>query len=679
MPPKNSATTHGHRDLSRALTKSRFKLALECPTKLYYQDRPGQYGNAKHDNPFLKNLADGGFQVGALAKTYFPQGHDIPTLHKEAALQQTSELLKLEDVVIFEAAFCFENLFIRADIVKKVGNTLFLYEVKAGSYHPDEDHFWQKPKSRLDHLNNDWKEYLYDVAFQHHVAQHAYPAFKVEPYLYLANKMAVATVDGLNQRFLLTADESGGRVQYEAGLTKKELGESILIAVLVSKEVAAIQSGRANGFEAPDWPQKFSFAEWISYLADGYRADTQLPPQISNACKDCQFRTKSEDFPGKQSGFEECWTKALSLKPGTFEKRLPLFDIWKVGAGKFFEKQVYFIDQLSEDDFKTNSKSEGKLGLTEAARKIYQWQQTVTEKGEPYFDREGFLAATAKVEYPLHFIDFETATAAIPFNKGMAPYGQVAFQFSHHMLHEDGRVEHKGQWINPTPGKFPNFDFVRRLKAELETDRGTIFRYHNHENTVLNQIRSQLRLAQLTEVPDKEALISWIQTIATATGKSEERWEPIRPMVDLFDLVIRFFWHPRMRGSNSIKVVLPAVLEYSKALREKYSKPIYGGKGEIPSLNLAETTWVKTEDGKLCDPYKMLPKVFDNFKRDDLDRLFAENDLADGGAAMTAYAKMQFTQMTEAERAAVTRALLRYCELDTLAMVMLWEGWRGIR
>lgn len=678
MPSKTKPTAQSVADLSRTLTKSRFKLAFECPTKLYYDDRPTEYANDKNDDAFLKNLAKGGFQVGALAKSYFPDGHDITTLDKEAALKETNDLLLQENVVIFEAAFRFENLFIRADVVKKVGDTLFLYEVKAASYHPENDYFWNKTKNKADHLNNEWNEYLYDVAFQHHVVKHAYPNFKVEPYLYLANKMTAATVDGLNQRFLLS-EKNGNRVTYDATLTEKELGEPILIAVLVSKEVAAIQNGTPNGTAAPDWPEKFTFAQWVSYLADNYRADTQMAPKVTNACKDCQFRTEKNDYPGKQIGFEECWTKALSLNPGTFEKRVPLFEIWKIGAGKFFDEGAYFVDQISEDDFITKnvSKKETKSGFTEAQRKAYQWNQVATEKSETYFDRDGFLEATVGCIFPLHFIDFETAMVAIPFNKGMSPYEQIAFQFSHHVMQRDGRVEHKGQWINATPGKFPNFEFVRKLKAELENDSGTIFRYHNHENIVLNQIRAQLLLASVTEVPDKEELISWIQTIAKPTGKTEQKWEPIRPMVDLFDLVIRFFWHPRMRNSNSIKAVLPAMLEFSPYLQAKYSKPIYGGKAEIRSLNLAETTWVKVENGKASDPYKMLPKVFGSWERDNLDRLYGDDELADGGAAMMAYAKMQFTEMSDPERAAITSALLRYCELDTLAMVMLWEGWNA--
>ncbi len=39
---------------------------------------------------------------------------------------------------------------------------------------------------------------------------------------------------------------------------------------------------------------------------------------------------------------------------------------------------------------------------------------------------------------------------------------------------------------------------------------------------------------------------------------------------------------------------------------------------------------------------------------------------------------MQFYKMSTVEREALSSALLKYCELDTLAMVMIYEGWREI-
>ncbi len=62
----------------------------------------------------------------------------------------------------------------------------------------------------------------------------------------------------------------------------------------------------------------------------------------------------------------------------------------------------------------------------------------------------------------------------------------------------------------------------------------------------------------------------------------------------------------------------------------------------------------------------------------DQQRLSEGDELRDGGAAMTAYARMQFEEMAERERQEIRAALLRYCELDTLAMVVIYEAWRDL-
>jgi hypothetical protein len=50
-------------------------------------------------------------------------------------------------------------------------------------------------------------------------------------------------------------------------------------------------------------------------------------------------------------------------------------------------------------------------------------------------------------------------------------------------------------------------------------------------------------------------------------------------------------------------------------------------------------------------------------------------EIAEGGAAMMAYAWLQFTDVPPAQKEQIRKALLRYCELDTMAMVMIWEFW----
>src|SRR4051812_22549672 len=104
---------------TRYLTKSRFKVAYECPTRLFYLDKPDEYGNNDLNNAFLKSLAEGGFQVGALAKLYYPGGVEIETLDADQAVAQTQQLLKQERVTIYEAAIRIDQCLIRIDILRK--------------------------------------------------------------------------------------------------------------------------------------------------------------------------------------------------------------------------------------------------------------------------------------------------------------------------------------------------------------------------------------------------------------------------------------------------------------------------------------------------------------------------------------------------------------------------------
>ena len=189
--------------MPRYLTKSRFKLALDCPAKLYYTGKP-EYPDAKKDDAFLEALAEGGYQVGALAKCYYPDGIEIQERGYDIPLQKTIDLLTQDNVVIFEAAFQYQNLFIRADIIEKKGSRINLLEVKSKSFDGRDSNDMLTKKGFLD---SKWTEYVYDVAFQKYVITKAYPDFDVHAYLMLADKNAKATVDGLNQKFQLKTVE----------------------------------------------------------------------------------------------------------------------------------------------------------------------------------------------------------------------------------------------------------------------------------------------------------------------------------------------------------------------------------------------------------------------------------------------------------------------------------------
>jgi hypothetical protein len=54
----------------------------------------------------------------------------------------------------------------------------------------------------------------------------------------------------------------------------------------------------------------------------------------------------------------------------------------------------------------------------------------------------GIRAALSGVQFPVHFLDFETFSPAIPIYVSTHPYDPVPFQWSDHVLHEGGEVEH---------------------------------------------------------------------------------------------------------------------------------------------------------------------------------------------------------------------------------------------
>ncbi|WP_365705604.1 DUF2779 domain-containing protein [Novosphingobium sp.] len=74
----------------------------------------------------------------------------------------------------------------------------------------------------------------------------------------------------------------------------------------------------------------------------------------------------------------------------------------------------------------------------------------------------------------------------------MRPYESVAFQFSHHVMEVDGSLRHANEFLLAEPGSFPNFEFARALKEAVSQNAGSVFRWAEHENTILKHILTQL-------------------------------------------------------------------------------------------------------------------------------------------------------------------------------------------
>ena len=641
--------------MPRFLTKSRFKMALECPTKLSYAGNPA-YTNARTGDAFMQALADGGFQVGELAKLMHPGGVEVTALGHDEALRQTNELLVRDEVTIFEAAVCFDNLFVRIDVLKKTGKRLEVIEVKAKSY--DAQKAFTSAKGVI---ASAMLPYLQDVAFQVFVLRAACPQYEVSAFLMMADKTACATVDQLSQKFQIVRSGHGHRVDVAPGTDASTIGAPLLAKIGVNALVEKILS------EPVHFPGgELGFADAVATFSANYAQDKKIAPVIGAHCGKCEFRTP---LPTEQSGFHTCWKGVTGWNDERF-KNGTVLDLWNFrGKDALIRMGVFGVGAVTRDDLRLG---DGDSPLTHGDR---QWMQVSGEwpGGGAYFlDHDGLREVEAGWTYPLHFIDFETSRTAIPFHVGRKPYEQVAFQFSHHMMTAEGKVTHSGQFLEAAPGVFPNYAFVRELRRQVGGDKGTILRWASHENSVLRDIWRQL--AEDPAPPaDKDELQAFILDITTEKDRVGSR-----NMVDLCKLAELYYFHPATKGSCSIKKVLPAVFESSELLQDKYSRPDYGTPRGVSSLNFSDWAWWRCEPGsdRPLDPYKLLPAVFTTTDTEDSVAVERDEELANGGAAMNAYARLQYEMLSPMEREHLEAALLKYCELDTLAMVMIWESWR---
>lgn len=72
-----------------SLSKTDYKVARECPTKLYY--RLNKYPSAKDGDEYIDLLAQGGYMIGAIASLLFPDAIMVDEPNHAKAIQLTHE------------------------------------------------------------------------------------------------------------------------------------------------------------------------------------------------------------------------------------------------------------------------------------------------------------------------------------------------------------------------------------------------------------------------------------------------------------------------------------------------------------------------------------------------------------------------------------------------------------
>ena len=323
----------------------------------------------------------------------------------------------------------------------------------------------------------------------------------------------------------------------------------------VSDEVNALQAA------IPD-----NLKEFETYLND---RENEPDIEIGKHCKK----------PYDCDAMHYCWKVQRNIPDYS------VFNIFNLGSKNqlaLYEQGIVDIEDIP-DDFKMTPLQK---------QKVDSWKSQTTQ-----IDKEQIQAFLDTLTYPIYHLDFETFQQAIPEWKGISPFQQIPFQYSLHIEHEDGRLEHR-EFLAPE-GQDPRYALAYQLVEDIPDDVTVLAYNMSFEKGVISKLAEafptlSVHLLQINE--------------------------------NMKDLIVPFkklyYVTPAMKGSSSIKQVLPAL---------------------VPEMEQAYN---------------------------DLDGIH------DGGDAMNVYAELKDKSIQEREQ--IRNALLAYCELDTLAMVKILNKLREV-
>ncbi len=226
------------------------------------------------------------------------------------------------------------------------------------------------------------------------------------------------------------------------------------------------------------------------------------------------------------------------------------------------------------------------LKMTDAQATKVELQKS----GIPQIDKVAVDATLSELVYPLYFFDYETFGKPVPLLDGYKTSQQLVFQYSLHVLHKNGKLEHFEYLADKLEGATKGL--VESMKANIGPVGSILVWYESFEKS---------RNCELMELhPEAKEFL-------------EDMNERI---FDLMKVFKKDYLHPEFNGSASIKKVLPVL---------------------VPELS------------------------------------YAELDVQNGTMAIEAWGRTIFEKVDKKEIEEIRRNLLKYCELDTLAMVKILE------
>ncbi|MBR3490034.1 MAG: DUF2779 domain-containing protein [Bacilli bacterium] len=264
-------------------------------------------------------------------------------------------------------------------------------------------------------------------------------------------------------------------------------------------------------------------------------------------------------------------------------KDLPKPNVFDIRRMKITDKlKLYKAGKISFEDLVNENINE---------KYLQQIDFELNDKDD-YINKENIEDFLNKLSYPLYFLDFETYQQAIPLYDGISPYMQIPFQYSLHYIN-DNTLEHT-EFLGEE-GTDPRRKLALSLISDIKPDTCVLAYNMSFEKGVIKNLAKMY--------PDLSKALMNIHD-------------------NIVDLMVPFYnrdyYTKNMKGSYSIKYVLPALFP------------------DDPSLN------------------------YHNLKL-----------IHNGSEAMNAFNTL--TDYDDEQRKIIRKNLLEYCKLDTFAMVKIWQ------
>ena len=250
-------------------------------------------------------------------------------------------------------------------------------------------------------------------------------------------------------------------------------------------------------------------------------------PRIPNEVRRLKDVIESPDIPSVDIG-PHCSDPYDCDFKGTCWKHIPeysVFDISRLNKDKKFDLYKQGIISLNQID----------LGQTDLnPNQVLQVQSELS--GSVHIDLNEIRNFTNGLNYPLYFLDFETIGPAIPIYNGSRPYEQLVFQYSLHIRETPtSEIEHREYLADPTED--PRVGFIEQLIQDCDS-KGDILVYNiGFERGKINGLI--------------EAFPQYILELSGIVGRLKDLMTPFQQ---------KWYYTPEMKGSYSIKSVLPALI-----------------------------------------------------------------------------------------------------------------------